>query len=87
MDSIIYKGIEYPIRYACIKINGEEETVSVSIEALDIALCNIDKDGSWYYKDDTAKQIDESIYCYVEPHIIYDMEQNEFERYIHDNFC
>lgn len=87
MDSVKYKGIEYPIRYACIKIDGEEENVPVSIEELDFALCNICKDGSWEYKDDIARQIDEGIYCYVEPHIINDMEQNEFERYIQNNFC
>lgn len=87
MDSVEYKGVKYPIRYAHIKIDGEEETVSVSIEALGFALCNIDKDDSRYYKDDTAKQIDEGIYCYVEPYIINDMEQNEFERYIQNIFC
>lgn len=79
MDAVEYKGIEYPIRYA---YRGEYD-YAVGTEELEKALMTDDMSD---YKDEEAKQIDEMIYCYVEPHIFEGMEQSEFDRYVRNNF-
>lgn len=83
LETIEYSGTEYPVRYA--HIDGED--IRVSTEALDLALCVIDEDGNWEYKDEDARYVDEGIYCYVEDHILHGMEQDEFNRYIRNNYC
>ena len=83
MDAVEYKGIEYPLRLAFLNGDRHIEECLVGTEELGKALLTDDMTA---YKDEEAKQIDEMIYCYVEPHIFEGMEQSEFDRYIRNNF-
>ena len=87
VDYIEYDDGLYPVRIAYL-FDGTEE-VRVSVERLEDALLkevdDPDSDQIFEPKDDDAKAIDDSIYCYV-PSDVMELEQSEFDRYIEENF-
>ena len=67
MDTIKYKGVNYPTRtfLANNPTFGEPQEITISIESLSVAM------GSKYEEDGTEEQaIDETIYFYVLDHQI-----------------
>lgn len=68
MDTIIYKGKEYPTRTFEVKYEGEKHTHTIATESLATAIgIDDDYDGSL---GDEEENIDQSIYFYVEDEVL-----------------
>ena len=72
---VYYEGKTYQCRY----VDFVFESFWVGTESLEDALMNEDKDDM---KDEDARAIDDTIYCYVPDEIFKKASDNEFKDYV-----
>ena len=80
LNTITYKGVEYPTREIDVNVDGERHHYTVSTTELNSAIYN-DETG---YPDAEAQAIDESIFYYLDEEE-WKMSDKELSEYLSKN--
>lgn len=82
-DTVWYHGYEFPVRYCNSPSPDRNDSIMVGTEEFENNYL-ISKYGD--YADKEAELVDQGIYCYVPEEVLKTYSDEEFQKYVNENF-